>query len=277
MMQFILNALLTTLLQLFNLFSLIFIIGFAIYFIEKKIFKMLGWKKAMWTAWLGTPIHELGHAIFCLLFGHKITEIKFFKPDPVSGVLGYVNHSYNPNSLYQNIGNLFIGAGPLFFGSAVVYLLTITLLPNISYLIEDYHRIASSEINDKHGIISFIVSTFEVSYKTLLNIFAIENLKRFEFWIYLYIMFCISTHIAPSIQDFKGGVIPGLITLALFLFFVNIINEIFVIVLGTNLFGEVLSGIFIYQGNIIGLMLFSLILVVINFLITTLLKRLKIV
>src|SRR5690349_15781630 len=64
--------------------------------------------------WLGTSIHEIGHAIFHSLFGHHIVEFQPYKPD-ASGTLGYVKFTYNQNSLYQQIGMFFAAIGPILF------------------------------------------------------------------------------------------------------------------------------------------------------------------
>ncbi|MBQ8431782.1 MAG: hypothetical protein IJX28_02755 [Clostridia bacterium] len=74
------------------------------------------------TALVGTPVHELGHAMMCPLFGHKIERIKLLDLRATDGVYGYVNHSYPPKSVWARLGNLFIGVGPIFSGIGVVCL-----------------------------------------------------------------------------------------------------------------------------------------------------------
>lgn len=87
---------------------------------------------------LGTFIHELSHAIMCLIFGHRIDDMKLLKlnlnddqeQDGNKGSLGYVNHSYNPHSVWQLIGNLWIGLAPIFGCALAILGLTYVLSPD---------------------------------------------------------------------------------------------------------------------------------------------------
>ena len=75
------------------------------------------------TSFLGTPVHELGHAVMCLLFAHQITGIKLWDPSAKDGTYGYVEHSYSKKNFWARIGNLPIGLGPLFSGLGVTVLI----------------------------------------------------------------------------------------------------------------------------------------------------------
>ncbi len=65
------------------------------------------------------PIHELSHALACLVFRHKITGIRLVSFD--GGLGGYVNHSWNAKSLYQRLGLFFIAIAPLLTAIALLY------------------------------------------------------------------------------------------------------------------------------------------------------------
>ncbi len=110
------------------------ICGIAAALLQKAIYRLaggsFGYKAVMCTAILGTPIHELGHALMCLLFGHRIVDIKLYSVDKSSGALGYVSHTYDSNSLYQRIGNFFIGIGPIFSGVGAITLVLFMFFPS---------------------------------------------------------------------------------------------------------------------------------------------------
>ena len=148
--------------------------------IRKSLAKIFGIQGYIYLTAPGVMIHEIGHAIFCLIFRHKIVEMKLFSPEE-DGTLGYVNHSYNPNSFYQRIGNFFIGTGPIWFGVAVLCLISWLLLPN------------AMQISD---------------------FFSLNFWGRWQSYIWLYLALTISSHITLSPPDLAGSVDGGIVILA---------------------------------------------------------------
>ncbi|MBQ2734520.1 MAG: hypothetical protein IJF33_01675, partial [Clostridia bacterium] len=55
------------------------------------------------TATIGTPIHELGHALMCPLFGHKIKKMRLWLPTAQDGTYGFVEHSYSKRNLWARL------------------------------------------------------------------------------------------------------------------------------------------------------------------------------
>ncbi|MFZ4582355.1 MAG: hypothetical protein ACOYM7_06855, partial [Paludibacter sp.] len=137
------QALLITANQVVGYFAGIFIFGFLLYlfahFTRNMFAKSFGQRSEIFiTAWIGTPIHELGHAFFCLVFRHKITKMSLFSPNSKDGTLGYVEHGYDRTNIYHLVGHFFIGAGPIFFGSAVILGLLYFLLPDGKAIINQF-------------------------------------------------------------------------------------------------------------------------------------------
>ena len=148
--------------------------------IRKSLAKIFGIQGYIYLTAPGVMIHEIGHAVFCLIFRHKIVEMKLFSPEE-DGTLGYVNHSYNPNSFYQRLGNFFIGTGPIWFGVAVLCLISWMLLPN------------EMQISD---------------------FFSLNFWGRWQSYIWLYLALTISSHITLSPPDLAGSVDGGIAIIA---------------------------------------------------------------
>ncbi len=110
----------------------IFVCGLIAGLSEKLFMKMtrgFGRVFVMVTSIIGTPIHELGHAVMCIPFGHKIKKICLWDPRAKNGVLGYVNHKYNKRNIWHRLGCLFISAGPIILGLLVVTLIMAICFP----------------------------------------------------------------------------------------------------------------------------------------------------
>jgi hypothetical protein len=214
-MTYLYNAVITTAIQLLVILGPGLLLGLIMNFvskiIERKITNFLGIKLYLLLfGWLGTTVHESGHAIFCLIFRHKIHEIKFFSPDLESGTLGYVKHSYNPKSIYQTIGNFFIGIGPIILGALVIYLATYILS---GHLIE----FAPAQ-NIDSGTPTTITEQMSFIFK---QIFTWSNLASLRFYIFIYICFAVGGSINLSPPDMDGAS-KGLFAIILFLFIFNL-------------------------------------------------------
>lgn len=195
------------------------VIGFIIHCLNVLFYRLVGnGRFACYASGLiGTPIHELSHALMCIIFRHHIDEIKLYQMDD-SGTMGYVNHSYNPRSLYQKIGNFFIGVAPIIGGSLVIHLLMRWLLPaeylEISALIDEFALLMSSGVS--FDIIGY---SFSVTWQSLVVIFTSFD-KGFKCILFLILGICVALHMKLSGADIKGA-LPAMPAIAIIFAIVN--------------------------------------------------------
>ena len=109
-LNYLLNVLQSTCHQLFILFGpllvLVVLLHLSAMMTARQSVRFWGRDLFLYGfAWLGCSVHELSHAFFAIIFGHKITEVELFKPDKNGESLGHVSHSYNKKSIYQKTGN----------------------------------------------------------------------------------------------------------------------------------------------------------------------------
>lgn len=191
-----------------SMFGLMFILGLLLYlfarFSRTTFSKTIGLRgEVFFTAWIGAPVHELGHAVFCLLFGHKITKINLFTPNSKDGTLGLVEHTYNKKNLYHRIGSFFIGAGPIIFGALVILALLQFLMPGgkeiIGMLQKDSFAIHQAEA----GIMVYLKMVFEGLWTVAISIFNAENIRIWQFWVFMFITMSIAAHMELSPADLK--------------------------------------------------------------------------
>lgn len=216
------NTFLISILELIYLVGIFIVVGLLLGFLEKLsntfLVRAFGHRAVLLTAWIGTPIHELGHLIQCFIWGHRVTRVKLLQLNNPNGVLGYVEHQYNLNSIYQQVGNFFIGLGPIFsgIGSLIggMYLLMPQSYANFK---EEIHQNISFEKLDVN-VLKMIGGAVIAIIKSL---FTLHNLINPSFWIFLLIAISISSHIGLSKADIQNSV-NGLVTLFSLLFLVNI-------------------------------------------------------
>jgi hypothetical protein len=182
--------------QLVGVFGIFFVFGYILSKLQtatqRRYLRSFGWWSILWTAWIGTPIHELSHLLMAKVFRHTIDSFALLKPNPKTGGLGYVNHTYNPNSLFQKVGNFFIGSSPMISGSVILFLLLTYLVPDATIIIDQLTQLDT---------VREIPLTMLAFFQTL---FTIDHLQSPLFWLFLYLSFAVCSHMAPSKQDRKG-------------------------------------------------------------------------
>ena len=222
----IFQILLTSVIQLFSLIGVIIVIGFLLGYLESltRMYwsRAFGRKGFLLTAWIGVPIHELGHAIMCVLFRHKIVATQFFPTDTSQGALGYVQHQYNHKSVYQRIETS-LSASVYYFWYYRTNPFNALFRTKFIFFISYNSRktITSTSINVEM-VQNMLLSTFVL----LKSLFTINNVLNPSFWLFLFIAICISAHIALSKPDIQGS-IDGVIVMFIVLFLFNIIAGLF--------------------------------------------------
>ena len=150
------------------------------------------------TSIIGTPIHELGHALMCLIFGHKIQEVCLWCPNSGDGTLGYVEHSYNRRNVYQRLGNMFIGMGPIFSG------LLFTFLVMLVCFTETFDAHVISVFTDGYEISSFS-DFFSGGFAIIGDMFRDPTRIVIVKIIGFILIMCTCLHINLSPADIKGS------------------------------------------------------------------------
>lgn len=167
-------------------------------FIVRSLAETGGRKLVLSTAWIGTPVHESSHLLACLFFRHRIREVRFFRPDPVTGVLGYVSHEWRKGAFWQELGHLFIAVAPLPGGAFVLWILGEVLMPgmaapdlssvfkNASF--SDWLPLSAEMFRDWAG--GFLHRDVLTDYRT---------------WLFVYLALCVSAFLGPSPKDFSNA------------------------------------------------------------------------
>jgi len=217
-----------------TVYQLVFTVGFIVAvgivvgLLNRAFFSVVGYRfgriVCMTTGFIGVPVHEIGHAVFCIVFGHRIVEMKLYRPNGADGTLGYVNHSYNRRNVYHQIGNFFIGFGPILFGSAVLLAMMVGLVPSLFEAFRD-----GSDFSD-FGVFSLAAlgHVFEVMRGASVAFFSSSDIGDWRWWVFMIPACSIALHMSLSVPDIKsswigfGFIVATLLIVNVVLYFVRI-------------------------------------------------------
>lgn len=222
-LQYLLDVLLATAMHIGILLAPLLILGLIMHVISQQIEKqtvgIIGMHGYLYLfGWIGTAVHELGHLIFALLFGHHVSNVKLFSFNASNPEMGYVKHSFNKKNIYQNLGNFFIGIGPILLGGSALFIIGYFLIDlNVNSLTNNNLKFINSSITES------IKNVFFSLYDTLMNLIkSITQNNETVWWKYLlffYLLFAIGSSISLSQSDIKGSFSGLLLFVALILLF----------------------------------------------------------
>ena len=268
--DYLLNVLLSTYNQLFILFGplliLVALLNLSAIFTARMSVRFWGRNLFLYGfGWLGCSVHEMSHAFFALIFGHKISEVELFKPNSNGESLGHVSHSYNKKSIYQKIGNFFIGISPLLFGGIVLFLIT-WLLFGFNVVSLSSFRITS------HDFTSYILlKQIGIGiWHSLLSYFTLVFIGSAAIWwksvLLVYILYSTGSSMTLSKSD-VGSAVSGFLWFIVFFLVFNLLTlwiGNFVSVFLTRIAGYISGFYFLLILSLMANLLFLMILVVLN-------------
>lgn len=212
-MDFLSNFLLNSIYLLGYSLVFIFIGGLIIEIIEKKsmyyLQRAFGYGGILLTG-LGTVVHEFSHLVFVILGAMKPTEVKLFRPiqGKIDGVLGYVSYAVpGSNSrgilkIYNKIFLIPIGIAPIIGGTlAILGSLKLCLPSTFQYLINE---VKSINVNVEKLSIDMLYNQLNLIKTFLGELCTIENITTFKFWIFIFIVLSVASHMSLSLADIKG-------------------------------------------------------------------------
>lgn len=266
------NILIDSFANLASILGIFVIFGFIFNVIENKnnqlIQRSLGEKFIIFTGFIGTVVHEVSHLIMALIFNHKIVKVELFRPRKYKedGILGFVKSTYNPNSIYQQVGNFFIGIAPMIFGTLTIWLLFIIFSNNSYTIFLNYMNIGLYtnylQSSNYSGFFNLLVHDVFLLLKTIFSFDYIFNVNHL---IMLFLIYSISTHMTLSLADLKGS-FKGLLVCFIVVFVITFLGKILGV---SNIFTSSIVfkiNLYIFLFLMLGLF-FSLLTIFISFII----------
>jgi len=226
-LTYLLNVFLSTFNQLFILFGpllvLVVLLNLSAIFTARLSVRFWGRNLFLYGfGWLGCSVHELSHAFFALIFGHKISEVALFEPNSNGESLGHVSHSYNKNSIYQKTGNFFIGISPLLFGGIVLFL-CVLLLYRFDVTALSTFRISPHVLTD----LSLLKQIGLNIWNSLISFSSIVFVGSAAVWwksaLLIYILYSVGSSMTLSKSD-VGSAISGFLWLIIIFLVFNLIT-----------------------------------------------------
>ena len=170
--------------------------------IARRLVQLIGYETyIVFFSYVGTFFHELGHAVFGLIFGYRIVAFKFYEPDVFSPYRGYVAYYYNPNSVYQRVGQFFTGIGPILMGTAVISLASYILIGPVVIQPISQMGINYDNLNSGSEITAFIKLTSSNMSALFQLLLSRRALLSWQLYTLLYLIISVGSSITLSFSD----------------------------------------------------------------------------
>lgn len=228
-MESIVNFIVSTAFLLAYSLLFVFLGGAIIEFMESKsnyyLQRTFGYGGIVVTGF-GTVVHELSHLIFAVIGCMRIEEVKLFRPikGKKDGVLGYVNYRYNEKNYYHKIFLVLVGIAPIIGGTITILLSLKLLLPTVYALL--FENITNINMSLNLFSIDLYKELFLVIISFMQKLFVVDNFMNISFWIFVFIVLSVASHMSLSGADIKGA-IKGIPALFILLILINLIMSLF--------------------------------------------------
>lgn len=262
-LTYVAQALMLSLRQFIFLFAISLLLSYLMQMVNIRLLrnsnKLLGYNLYNWLfGWISIPVHELGHAFFAVLFGHKVTKLVLFDPNRSNGYGGIVQHTWSRNNLYHKVGNLFIGLGPIILGSIVIWGLSWLLL-SISFSSMNIYNADSGLIGQLGSIPHVLLQGVSNALYMFKVVFGSLNWKNLLF---LYFSFAIGTNICLSDLDI-GHLRPALLTIISILLVFNLATA-WMGDFSLNLLGYLEEGLSVFYGILVYVLILNIVYLVVT-------------
>ncbi len=228
MQQILLGAAGATLGQLFTLVVPLLLFGWLIHLasnlLERSTVRLLGLQTYIYAiGWIGTMVHELGHAVLCPVFGHKITGMRLFSFNARNRDAGYVSHSYSRGNIWHMAGNFFISVGPLALGSLVIFVL-LRYLADIPLSLRTMLT-GGLSLDTGSGLIDWLARFGVLLWEVAGKLFSAVDWTSWRTYVALWLVLSVGSGMTLSPQDLKAAA-SGLGVILLVLLAVNLIAAV---------------------------------------------------